>query len=247
MILDVDGGNTRLKWRLSKADGATERGAGELEALLDTLARNEVPVHLIRIASVAADDYKCRLSSALEDVTATKPVFAVPQQHWGGLESAYATPSQMGVDRWLAMVAGWERVHGGFAVIDAGSALTIDFVAGQGRHMGGYILPGWRMLLESLSLGTARVRPDALTADWVSLPGVDTSTCVNQGAAWLWEAWVTRLKADCARLALDTCFLTGGDADRVRAAGLDAVLWQEIVLDGLELLPDDAFVSLSSR
>lgn len=247
MILDVDGGNTRLKWCLRTTEGVADRGAGELGVLLDTLSRSEASVDLIRVASVATDHYKSHLSSALEAATGIKPAFALSQQQWGDLTSAYASPAQMGVDRWLAMVAGWERGRRGFAVVDAGSALTIDFVGDEGGHLGGYILPGWRMLLESLSRGTAKVRPAALSAGWFSLPGVDTSTCVNYGAAWLWESWVARLNADCVKLALNTCFLTGGDAERVKAAGLDAVVWPDMVLDGLGLLPDDAFVSLSNR
>lgn len=247
MILDIDGGNTRLKWRLGAAGVVAESGAGELAALTHALSGYGARVQMIRVASVASDDYREHLSRTLEAVTGIRPLFAVSQPQWDHLRSAYANPVQMGVDRWLAMMAAWDRCRGSFAVVDAGSALTVDYVAEDGRHLGGYILPGWRMLFDGLSQGTAKVRPDASASEWASSPGVDTSTCVNQGVAWLWESWVARLEKDCANLALKTRFLTGGDAVRARSAGLDAIVWRDMVLDGLGLLSDDAFVGLSSR
>lgn len=243
MILDVDGGNTRLKWRLSASDAVVERGAGTLDTLLEALSGHGSPPELIRVASVASERQKKDLSQALEAATGTSPGFAVSRLHWQGLKSAYANPAQMGVDRWLAMMAGWARCRQGFAVVDAGSALTIDFVVDDGRHVGGYILPGWRMLLESLSRGTAQVRPEPEDAGWAASPGTDTSSCVNQGVAWLWESWVARLKMDCSTLGLKTCFLTGGDAGRAQFAGLSASIWPEMVLDGLSLLPGDDLAS----
>ena len=42
----------------------------------------------------------------------------------------------MGVDRWLAILGAAKLTDKPFAVIDAGTAVTVDFVA-DGQHLGG--------------------------------------------------------------------------------------------------------------
>ena len=63
----------------------------------------------------------------------------------------------MGADRWHAMLAGWVRCKASFAVVDAGSAVTVDYVNAGGRHLGGYILPGLQMMRRSLKVDAARI------------------------------------------------------------------------------------------
>ncbi|MDP1069535.1 type III pantothenate kinase, partial [Klebsiella pneumoniae] len=67
---------------------------------------------------------------------------------------------RMGVDRWLAMLAAWQRVGQSCWVVDCGSAITLDLLDAEGRHQGGYILPGLRLMQQSLLGNTAEVRVD---------------------------------------------------------------------------------------
>ena len=62
-----------------------------------------------------------------------------------------ATP---GVDRLLCAAASWDLLKQACVVIDAGTAVTIDFVDGEGVFHGGVIAPGLQMQLDSLSEGT---------------------------------------------------------------------------------------------
>ena len=64
----------------------------------------------------------------------------------------------LGVDRWLALVAAWNMVRQPAVVADLGTAATLDFVAGDGRHVGGYIVPGPGLMAKALARDTARVR-----------------------------------------------------------------------------------------
>jgi len=250
VILDVDAGNTRLKWRLRKADSVVSRGAdrlnSDLEALNAALSGQDDAVVAVRVASVGSESHWRDLSERLREVTAVSPLFAVSGREFAGLRSAYDDPSQMGVDRWLAMVAAWCRYRCGIAVVDAGSALTIDFVSPAGRHTGGYILPGWQMHLRSLFDGTARVSAEPATDADRLVPGRDTSSCVNHGIAWLWAAWAARLRDDCREKGVQRVVLTGGDSDRVEAAGIEAEVWPDLVLDGLAELPEALLMSLES-
>ncbi len=60
----------------------------------------------------------------------------------GGVINGYHQPERLGVDRWLALIGAAGLVDGDCIVIDAGSAITLDLLRGDGQHLGGAILPG---------------------------------------------------------------------------------------------------------
>lgn len=242
MILDVDAGNTRLKWRLRSADQVVARGAETAPGDMASLTAVAGSVEAVRVASVGTDADWRQLVLRLAQVCRTQPRFAVPGREFQGLRSAYADPAQMGVDRWLAMVAAWQRYRSGLVIIDAGSALTIDYVDQDGQHLGGYILPGWHMHLKGLLEGTARVFADGIRERPGVAPGRNTSACVNQGLAWLWASWGARLEADRRRLGLVRVIISGGDSDHVLDAGVEGEVWPELVMDGLAALPETELV-----
>ena len=99
----------------------------------------------------------------LESFCRAPIVFHWAEPHRGGLVNAYTETDRMGADRWHAMYAAWQADAGGFAVVDAGSAITIDYVADSGKHLGGYILPGKQMMLRSLRQDAAQSEADSCT------------------------------------------------------------------------------------
>ena len=101
-----------------------------------------------------------------------------------GVHFAYEDISRLGVDRCLAMIGAYHLVGSGVLVIDCGSAITADLVNGSGEHIGGFILPGVRMLESSLLGGTAKVLVEhetVISTEW----GVSTEECVEHGRAFL--------------------------------------------------------------
>jgi len=65
------------------------------------------------------------------------------QASYKGLVNSYKKPESLGSDRWLAMIAAYEKkLQSGFVVIDIGTAITIDYVNEIGAHQGGLIFPG---------------------------------------------------------------------------------------------------------
>jgi type III pantothenate kinase len=60
-----------------------------------------------------------------------------------------------GMDRLLNALAAYRRLRQACVVVDAGTAVTIDFVDGEGTFHGGAIAPGARMQLRSLHRQTA--------------------------------------------------------------------------------------------
>ena len=68
------------------------------------------------------------------------------------LKNAYKSPSLLGSDRWLAMIASYEMCHENcFITIDIGSAITIDVVDSLGNHQGGLIFPGLHMIRQTFN------------------------------------------------------------------------------------------------
>ena len=142
--------------------------------------------------------------------------FAHTQREMKGLLLAYKDISQFGVDRWLNILAAWHEQHRAFCVVSCGTACTIDIVDGNGRHVGGYIIPGLAMMAATLRKNTARIRNLASSTMQLS-PGQDTTSCVANGALLAVSTSICAAVQQ-ADQWLDTelaCLITGGDANRV--------------------------------
>ncbi|HEY6131515.1 MAG TPA: type III pantothenate kinase [Halioglobus sp.] len=182
--LQLDVGNSSAKWRLVSRNGVISRGCyrREEESTRNQLLNCAEKLDHIWIASVAAPATEAELAGLLEDRWGIAPWFARTEAHTGNLYNSYVDPARMGVDRWLAMLGAREREQGRLCVIDAGSALTIDFVSAAGRHEGGYIIPGSALMERALLLDTDRVRFEE-EVDYALSPGTSTAEAVRHGIA----------------------------------------------------------------
>ena len=235
MKLLIDAGNTRLKWQLRRHNALVEQGTCLLTSRdwLDNLMAYQSSIDQVAVSTVVSRPKQSQLEADLYSLATTaKPVFYWAEPYRHGLTNAYSDVSRMGADRWHAMYAGWHKEFGGFAVLDAGSALTVDYVAADGRHLGGYILPGKQMMLRSLQKDAARIGFDPVGMG-AGEPGGSTTECVQHGLIWLWEGLAARIGADCRNHQLDRVLFTGGDADLLLVAGLQGQHHPDLVLDGL--------------
>lgn len=66
-------------------------------------------------------------------------------------------PSKTGIDRILNIAAAYEQLGTACAVVDAGTALTIDLCNDAGEFLGGAIAPGASVMLEALREKTAQL------------------------------------------------------------------------------------------
>jgi len=77
-------------------------------------------------------------------------IFVESQPSFKSFKSAYEAADELGVDRFLAMIAVIDQYPNQTRlVIDAGSALTFDLVLADGTHQGGLIMPGLGKLRRS--------------------------------------------------------------------------------------------------
>lgn len=235
MLLLIDIGNTRLKWRLQSMGPAPEvLQQGDLPT--DDVSLAALQAHLpstvteIWFASVAAESVNAVVRAWTADL-AVDCRQASTQLCWQDLRNSYADCSRMGVDRWLVMVAARHCTKQAVCIIDCGSASTLDYVAADGQHEGGYIIPGQRLMVQSLLQDTAMITFTGAESDLSAGLGTSTAGAVLKGARAMHEAGLQSL----AQQALDNgyrVFVCGGDGGFLQhVKGLH--MNPDMVLDGL--------------
>jgi type III pantothenate kinase len=120
-----------------------------------------------------------------------------------------------GVDRLLNAVAAFERVKQACIVVDAGTAVTVDFVDGAGTFQGGAIAPGARMQLRALHERTSALPEVDLAVPDSDAFGRSTSQAMLRGVYHGIVGMVRRLVEVYAESygAYPTVIATGGDAE----------------------------------
>ena len=97
------------------------------------------------------------------------------------IQSVYRTPETLGKDRIAAVVGAWTQYPGkSILVIDAGSAITYDFIDASGIYKGGNISPGMTMRFKALNAYTDRLPLLNECGELLDL-GTDTETAIRSG------------------------------------------------------------------
>lgn len=106
------------------------------------------------VASTVNEAVAAKLRTAIEDRTGTE-VFRVGDDLPVPIGESLDPETITGQDRLLAAAAAWDNLKQACIVIDAGTAVTVDFVDGEGTFHGGAIAPGARMQLKAMHEHTA--------------------------------------------------------------------------------------------
>lgn len=243
MILELDCGNSWIKWRVLNSVSCEVLFAGSVagsEQLIEALY--ELPgLSLLRcrLASVRSASITRQLVDLINSNFAVECVVARSLPRLAGVRNGYCEPDKLGVDRWLAILAAFNRAAGACLVIDVGTAVTVDFVTVGGEHLGGYICPGLRLMSEQLvahAQGIAGLQVGAGYLQDLS-PGRTTDAAVARGAVLMLRGFVeSQLQLAPALLGGSfTLFLTGGDAELVGALSAEAHIVSDLVFVGLAI------------
>ena len=248
MQLDLDLGNTRIKWRLSacqstlKSDqqsacvtGVAFYDEGILTAVANVTNQSGVKIGRVRIACVAGPERLEKVIAQCRHLCRREPELARVIRECAGVRAGYRDLSHLGVDRWLGLLAAYQHYQSGCVVVGCGTAVTVDLVDAMGQHLGGYIVPGFELMRGALYSNTNAVRIEQLQAPDDLSPGDDTAPAVNKGLLLMIKALVDNA---CARLQQDqtavATVLTGGDAPLLQAFFNGQCDYNEhLVLDGL--------------
>lgn len=161
----LDLGNTRLKYWIDNAQGTVLEHAAELhlhspaDLLLGLISHFKTQnIHAVGISSVLDNETNQRIALILSWLNV--PVyFAQVHAEYAGLITGYDQPKQLGIDRWLQVLAMTKKPEK-YLIIGCGTALTIDLLD-RYQHLGGYILPSLYLQRDALTQGTKGIKiPD---------------------------------------------------------------------------------------
>lgn len=157
-LLAIDSGNSRIKWGLCADARWVTRGVlsvAESSDLRDQLAAVPEPDRIV-VAHVGQAQTALNISGALERF-AVVANWIVSRHEQCGVRSSYALPAQLGPDRWAALIGARHLYDGAAVVVNAGTTLTVDALSAEGIFLGGFIVPGYTLMRQSLSGGTQRL------------------------------------------------------------------------------------------
>lgn len=243
MILCIDAGNSRLKWGLWDEDGAAWRARDGAD-YGDAIAALSLPLPVLPQRILACNVAGAGVAARIEALAAA---LAVPLAWFrssaaaAGVRNGYAVPTQLGADRWAALIGARARHAGSALVVMAGTATTIDVLDAAGVFRGGLILPGLDLMRRTLAQNTAAL-PEARGC-FHEIP-VNTDDAIVSGSLVATLGAIERMARRMTRVGAEpgiasghagfACLLSGGAA-AVLAPHLDLPLQRvdNLVLDGL--------------
>lgn len=238
MILEIDAGNSRIKWRVIDASGGKPLAAGVAadEQELAAQVAPDVALTAARLGCVRGEAAIEQLQAWVASQWPCSLQVARVERECAGVRNHYKDLSRLGVDRWLAMIAAYNRKQTACVIVDAGTALTIDALDAHGNHLGGYILPGRRLMTRAIEENT-RIRLQSVPEPTIE-PGHGTEAAVCNAVYASQVALIEKVLRDCADEQVNPqLFLAGGDApvlaSLLAGAAQDTEIVADLVLDGL--------------
>ncbi|MEM8835795.1 MAG: type III pantothenate kinase [Planctomycetota bacterium] len=230
-VLAINVGNTRVQYavfasgehdaRVGSADAlpldAMDEASSRLEALAASIEdEDNACVVIASTNSPASNDLFDRLSSS---VGGAPGVFRIGEELAIPLQHRLETPETTGQDRLLNALAAHQVMRQATVVVDAGTALTVDFIDGEGVFQGGAIAPGARMMLHALHTQTSALPEIELDHPGEDPFGRSTRGAMLRGAVWGLNAMARGLieRYALAYEAYPSVVVTGGDADLIFA------------------------------
>ena len=217
--LFVDIGHSAVKWRTFDSKVSKES--------IEFFSASSLPNNkCIWLSAVAHSNIVDSIKREFANVE-----LVLPCKKHGNLTIAYETPSELGVDRFLAMLGAIENYpSANLLVIDLGSALTIDIVNDDGVHKGGLIMPGLMALRKSFTKFSTENMSQSLTGlqnntkdAWLS--GTETMLIVTIKE---------QIKDFQSQYSNGVVLLTGGDITKLSNELPQSLnYFENLVLDGL--------------
>ena len=155
-----------------------------------------------------------------------------------GMPIFYDNPKEVGADRIVNAVAGFEKYKRDLIIVDFGTATTFDYVSNKGEYMGGCITPGIMISSEALFERAAKL-PRVELSKPKSIVAKDTVSSMQAGImygyAGLVDGICDRMKAEVKSAPL--VIATGGLAKVVAPETKSInVVDEMLTLEGLRII-----------
>ena len=208
MNLCIDQGNSSTKIAVFDQNKLIDQFTYEffeLNALLNVLEKYDLQACIL--SSVRSENVE--LIRELENTFST--FIQLSNKTLIPIENLYKTPETLGKDRLAAVIgAAYLKPETDILVVDAGTAITYDFIDSKNKYHGGNIAPGINLRLRSLHEFTQKLPLVAAQAETPFL-GIDTNSAILSGAIYgiVFEidGYINTLKIKYPKLSI---FLTGG-------------------------------------
>ena len=231
----LDIGNTRLKYWITEHEQIVEHAAelhlqSPADLLLGLIQHFQgLNIQQVGVSSVLDQENNQRIQSILKRL-AVPVIFAKVHIEYAGLKCGYDDPKQLGIDRWLQVLAVANDTNQNYCVISCGTALTIDLADGL-QHLGGYILPNLYLLRDSLIQNIKGIKiPDAAFEELS--PGRNTIDAVHHCILLGLLSTIERVMQHSPRQLV----LTGGDAELFaqHLQQYQPIVEEDLLLKGLQ-------------
>jgi type III pantothenate kinase len=155
-----------------------------------------------------------------------------------GMPIHYDNPKEVGADRIVNAVAGYEKYRTSLIIVDFGTATTFDFVNAKGEYCGGAIAPGLMISMEALFQKASKL-------PWVEIarpPGVIAKNTVNSMQSGIYYGYVGLVDEIVGRMKKESrenpkVIATGGLASLVAPESKTIEAVEEyLTLEGLRIL-----------
>jgi type III pantothenate kinase len=133
-----------------------------------------------------------------------------------GMPIRVDNPRELGADRLVNAVAGYERYRSACVIVDFGTAITYDAVSGAGEYLGGIITPGIEISIEALTSRAAKL-PKVDIEQPRALIGKSTEGSIQSGIVYGFAGQVDGI---CERLRGEL----GRDIKIIATGGLASVI-----------------------
>jgi len=221
MILLVDIGNSQIKWTTIKSKVLADsenfaRPKAGIKAALNKAWKSLDGITAVFVSNVAGEKIAAQLTEWVEKQWQLTPVFIKSEKRRFGVTNAYDQPETLGIDRWLAIIAGRQHAKEVTCIIDCGTAITIDIVTEKGQHQGGLILPGLSLMKQMLTDNTDALT-DATQESEFKLLATNTHSAIQAGTLYMVTATLENLINDLQQNFKNEIrfLITGGDADEL--------------------------------
>lgn len=223
MNLLIDIGNTRFKYALVNSFSSielselnetfTNTGSCANKQLTEQWLESKFSnVKQVVLASVNDDSYSTMVESWAKRHNALFTLVTAGKQ-FKGVNNGYDNFQQLGVDRWLGLLGAKHLFNNkSCLIIDSGTATTIDFLDESGKHFGGWIMPGVKMMATSVTQTAAKVEGDLKSIEELNF-GKNTSENLSQAS---WAATIGAVNQALAvtkrkKIPVDIILFTGGN------------------------------------
>ncbi|MBU4321524.1 MAG: type III pantothenate kinase [Nitrospinae bacterium] len=131
-----------------------------------------------------------------------------------GIDFQIKEPEKLGTDRIAAAAGACDLFGAPVAVIDFGTATTLNFIGSENKYKGGAIMPGLELMRNSLFSDTAQL-PDVTVSKPLSPMGKDTAECIRSGIVFGTAGAVERIVSETENAEGESfkVVVTGGNAE----------------------------------